>query len=179
MVDCGESSFVGCRMHNNLWGIAVQGGLAKILRCRTYQNGQDGILLQAKGRSNIVDTRSYLNAANGIFIGYDVLSDHVIRGCSLYRNRQNGILRGVSDPQRVVLEGNYEFENRGLAPDMTALLAAKKKKAAPVPCIPERNPGAENSQAKKAGWGQFQVPGLEELSSTMSQRQHQKYMKRC
>ncbi len=57
-VDCGESSFVRCRLHSNLWGIAVQGGRARVLRCRTYRNGQDGILLQGKGRSEILDSRS-------------------------------------------------------------------------------------------------------------------------
>ncbi len=73
--------------------------------------------------------RSYLNAANGIFIGYDTLSDHLVRGCILYRNQQDGIraLRGSSEPQRLVLERNYEFENRGLPPDMTALHAAERQ----------------------------------------------------
>ncbi len=57
-VDCGESSFVRCRLHSNLFGIAVQGGRALVLRCRIYRNGQDGILLQGKGRSEILYSRS-------------------------------------------------------------------------------------------------------------------------
>ncbi len=36
----------------------MQGGRARVLRCRTYRNGQDGILLQGKGRSEILDSRS-------------------------------------------------------------------------------------------------------------------------
>ena len=56
-MDCGESSFIGCRSHNNLWGLAVQGGRARISRCCTYQNGQDGILLQGGGSSEILHTR--------------------------------------------------------------------------------------------------------------------------
>ncbi len=131
--------------------------------------------------------RSYLNAANGIFIGYDALSDHLVRGCSLYRNQQNGILRGSVDPQRVVLERNYEFENRGLPPNMTALLAAQRQQAACTPTEPGKKLVAANLQpdGEIGGWDQEPEElrrmrlNLEELNSTMSQRQHQKYLKRC
>ncbi len=122
--------------------------------------------------------RSYLNAANGIFVGYDTLGEHLIRGCSLYRNRQNGILRGSSDPKRMVLEGNHEFENRGLPPDMTALLAAGKQKAARKPSMAAKNP----KLAEEGGLDQeFRTmrSTLEELDSTIPERQHQKYLKRC
>jgi hypothetical protein len=97
----------------------------------------------------------------------------VIRGCLLYHNRQNGILRGALDQKRVVLERNHEFENRGLPPDMTAVHAAARKKA-------ERTgqmPNAAGRQVKKGGDGS---PDLDELRRSMvEQQQHQKYMKRC
>jgi hypothetical protein len=125
--------------------------------------------------------RSYLNAANGIFVGYDTLGEHLIRGCSLYRNRQSGILRGSLDPRRVVLERNHEFENRGLPPDMTGLLAAGRQRAARAPSMVAKDPVL----AEEGGWGEepeelrTMRSTLEELNSTMSQRQHQKYLKRC
>ncbi len=85
------------------------------------------------------------------------------------------------DPQRVVLEGNHEFENRGLPPDMTGLLAAGRQKAAGAPSMVAKNPVL----AEEEGWGKEPEElrkmrlTMEELNSTMSQRQHQKYMKRC
>jgi hypothetical protein len=121
--------------------------------------------------------RSYLNAANGICIGFDCLGDHVIRDCRLYRNRQLGILRGVSNPQRVVLERNSEFENRGLPPDMTAVHASAKKKAERAGSRPEQDREAGDKQAKRGGGGGSL--NVEELLSAMTTRERQKYMARC
>jgi hypothetical protein len=117
--------------------------------------------------------RSYQNAANGIFVGYDVLSHHVIRGCLLYHNRQNGILRGVSDSQRLVLERNHEFENRGLPPDQTAVLAAARRKAERAAL---RNANVGDRQAKKGDRVQYSDQEL--LSSMLTTRENQKYLKR-
>jgi hypothetical protein len=105
----------------------------------------------------------------------------VIRGCSLYRNRQNGILRGAApNSQRVVIEGNHEFENTGLPPDMTALLAAGKKGAAQAPRAPEKNPKPGSRQEKKEGGYTFPLlEEMKELNSGIPTRQHQKYLKRC
>ena len=88
----------------------------------------------------------------------------------------------ASNSQRVVLESNHEFENRGLPPDMTALLAAGKMGAASVPQRPDKKPKPRNMQAKKGGGNEFLGADcrevLEELTSAIPQRQHQKYLKR-
>ena len=97
----------------------------------------------------------------------------MIKGCRLYRNRQNGILRGVSDAQRLVLERNHEFENRGLPPDQTAVLAAAREKAARAA---GRNPNVDDRQAKKGDGDQFSEPEL--LRSMLTKREDQKYLKR-
>lgn len=127
----------------------------------------------------VANSRSYLNSANGIFIGFDAVKDHVIRDCVLYRNRQSGILRGASKSDRAVLERNREFENRGLPPDQSALLAAQARRARRAGKADVPRPEPEGGERRGEPRGGDELPLWDALRSCVSDREEQKFCKRC
>lgn len=120
--------------------------------------------------------RSYLNSSSGIFIGFDALGDHAVRRCSAYNNRQNGIFNGAPMSQRVLLENNREYGNRGLPPDQSWLLAAQG-----LGTGKDGQPKSNRRGAKGIASGG--VLGEEnpfaELASCLDDREHQKWLSRC
>jgi hypothetical protein len=124
-----------------------------------------------------VKHRAYLNGTSGVFVGFDSLGRHTLRDCRAFCNRQNGILKGVSSPERIILQDNKEYDNLVLPPDPGILEAAIERQKG------SRSVGG-SAHAARAGSRSVggdlagRLPSLEQLLGPMDVAENQKYMSR-
>ncbi|KAL7577550.1 hypothetical protein ACA910_015080 [Epithemia clementina (nom. ined.)] len=117
-----KASFRECRIHTNgMAGVVVEDrGFVKLQKCILTEN-LEGVLIQGAASADVRSCNVSKNRSNGIFIGFDHKSGFVtIVRNRLEGNQGKGLLIGTGLNERLKVERNEEFKNRGLPPMLTA-----------------------------------------------------------